>query len=100
MYPMKGELTIEVRESITCLKNMLRGEKNSFRASRLIALILYKSGECRCSHAISKAIGYPADAIEDWFSMYQREGLEAYLRVNLWGKLQFNDFRPTYLCAN
>ncbi len=97
---MKGKLNIEIRESIVALKKMLRGERNPFRASRLIALILYKSGECHSSRDLGKAIGYTADAIEDWFEKYMEEGLEAYLRVNLWGKLQFNDFSPRYLCAN
>lgn len=97
---MKGKINIEVRESITSLKKMLRSERNSFRASRLFALILYKSGEARTSRELAKAIGYTADAVEDWFDNYMKEGLEAYLRVNLWGKLQFNDFRPRYMCAN
>ena len=97
---MQGKLNIEVSESITALKKMLRSERNSFRASRLIALILYKSGECHSSRELSQSIGYSSHAIEDWFEKYMEEGLEAYLRVNLWGKLQFNDFRPRYLCAN
>ncbi|RMG25686.1 MAG: hypothetical protein D6730_10475 [Bacteroidetes bacterium] len=97
---MKGKLDIEVRESITALKKMLKGEKNSFRASRLIALILYKTGECASSLEIAKSIGYTAEAVEDWFEKYREAGLEAYLMANLWGKIQFNDFRPRYMCAN
>lgn len=97
---MKGKINIEIRESVTALQKMLRSERNSFRASRLFALILYKSGEAHTSRDIAKAIGYTAEAIEDWFEKYMEEGLEAYLRVNLWGKLQFNDFSPRYLCAN
>ena len=80
---MKGNINIEVRESVTALKKMLRSERNSFRASRLFALILYKSGEAKNSSDLAKAIGYTADAIEDWFEKYKSdENLNPSLQIH------------------
>lgn len=97
---MNGKIEIEILESLASLKTMLQSERNAFRASRLIALCLYKSGEYCTTSDIAKAVGYSRTAVEDWFNQYRINGLEGYLQINLWGRLRFNEFKPMYICAN
>ena len=97
---MNRIIDIEILESLASLKTMLKSERNPIRASRLIALCLYKNGECSTALEIAKSIGYSRNAVEDWFHQYKINGLEGYLQINLWGRLHFNEFKPQFICAN
>lgn len=82
---MRKSLNFEVKEDAATLRKMLKQQKEPLLHARLLALYLYKTGQCRYRKDIAQQVGYGRNAVGRWLQTYETQGLEALLAVGTSG---------------
>lgn len=79
---MAKNLSINIQESATYLKNLLKQEKDVRKRERLQALYLLKSHQVTELKALSAILGRNASTLYRWFQQYKKKGLANYLEIS------------------
>jgi putative transposase len=82
---MRKSLNFEVKEDAATLRKMLKQQKEPLLHARLLALYLYKTGQCRYRKDIAQQVGYGRNAVGRWLQTYETHGLETMLTVGASG---------------
>lgn len=78
---MANQIKIEISESATELKNLLKKETKLQKKERLQALYLLKSGQVTTLEALAKLLVKDPSTIYRWFQKYKTEGLTGLLKL-------------------
>lgn len=79
---MAKSLRINIQESETQLKNLLKQQKDVRKRERLQALYLLKSNQVTELKVLSAILGRDTSTLYRWLQQYKDEGLESLLTVN------------------
>jgi len=79
---MPKQINIEILESETVLKNILRKTTTEMYRARIKTLLMLKLNQVRYQNEIGKKLGYTEKTIRTWLQLYTKEGITNYLKVN------------------
>lgn len=94
---MRKSLNFEVKEDAATLRKMLKQQKEPLLHARLLALYLYKTGQCRYRKDIAQQVGYGRNAVGRWLQAYETHGLEAMLTIGASGNPSEMSIPPAVL---
>lgn len=79
---MPKQIEIEILESESTLKNILRKTTTDMYKARIKTLLLVKVNNLKYKKDIAEKLGYTEKTIRTWLNLYKKEGLTNYLKVN------------------
>jgi transposase len=79
---MAKNLSINIQESATYLKQLFEQESDARKRERLQALYLLKSGKVTELKQLSAILGRNTSTLYRWFQQYKYQGLNRYLEIN------------------
>lgn len=78
---MPKTIEINITESVSELKYLLRKQDKILQQSRVRSLLLIKEGKVRYTYEIAKKLKRERKTIYNWLELYKKEGIVGYLRV-------------------
>jgi transposase len=71
----------KIKETAEEIREMLKDEPHVRKQNRLQALYLIVTGEAKSRTKVAKILGFNRNSISDWFTLYERGGLEKMLEI-------------------
>ena len=78
---MAKQITIAIKESESELKSLLRSQTKLLQHQRSKALLLIKQSKVVYTYQLAKKLKRERKTIYNWLNLYEREGIDAYLKV-------------------
>ncbi len=78
---MAKQIELEIRESESELSSLLNGQTKLLQYQRAKALLLVKQGKVTCTYQLARKLKRERKTIYNWLKLYEREGIESYLRI-------------------
>ena len=75
-------ISIEISESETELNSLLRKQYKNLQYSRVKALLLIKQKKVQYSNQIAVKLNRSRKCVYDWLKLYEKEGINGYLKVS------------------
>ena len=96
---MRGSLEIELKESQSELRKMLKLESDPLLNDRIRALYLYSTGQYKHRKDVANAVGYGRNAVGRWFQTYEESGIKGLLSYGKAGNPRPLGIPPTVMEA-
>ena len=78
---MAKQIELEIRESESELSSLLNGQTKLLQYQRAKALLLIKQGKVAYTYQLARKLKRERKTIYNWLKLYEREGIESYLRI-------------------
>lgn len=78
---MAKQIDIEIIESESELKSLLRGQTKLLQHQRAKALLLIKQGKVTYTYQLAKILKRERKTIYNWIKQYKEEGIASYLKI-------------------
>ncbi|MGQ4649654.1 helix-turn-helix domain-containing protein [Lyngbya aestuarii] len=78
---MAGVCKLDIKETITELKNLLTEQKTAISFQKVQALYLFKTGQIRTVKDLAVAIGRNRVTVQHWLKKYREQGISGLLKV-------------------
>lgn len=79
---MPKRINIEILETESVLRNLLRKTSTEMYRARIKTLLMLKLNQVSYQNEIGNKLGYTEKTIRTWLQLYKRDGIEKYLKVN------------------
>ena len=86
MFVSLGMKTLEIKESLGDLKDILKSAKTHKSVIRIQCLILLKEKRFKNRTVIADTLGVSLSSIDRWVRIYQSQGIEELLKMTSGGK--------------